>query len=168
MLKIGLFTFVIASSSLFAEASSDCVNKKAAAECQETYTVNLTSEESGVIEELITTIATTSSFRLALKVKHLKSISKKIETVSSSRFLSYVFENKNLINYMKEIKKSPARWKGLTKSLINGLKKEAEATTLFNDIPVFARHTRANAHVLDTLAKKGDYEGFIVHLLEQN
>jgi hypothetical protein len=170
MIKMIRYALIISSGTLFAATSHECelVKKEMTSVIHEGYKINLSPDESEVIEELITTIATSSTFRLALKVNHLKSISKKIQTVSSSHFLGFIFERKDLVCHMKEIKKSPSRWKGLTKSIVLGLKKEMDAGTLSKDIPMFAAYTRANAHVLNTLAKNQDYNGFIVHLLEQN
>jgi hypothetical protein len=170
MKKMVLCALALLNGSLFAETSSDMdfANEALAQVVQDIFVVNVSAEESDVIEELITTMSTTSTFGLAFKRRHLREIAKKLRPVSSTQFLGYVFERPFLIDHMKHILKSSTKWKGLTKSIVRGLKKEAEATTLFDDIPMFAAHTRGNPHVLDTLAKNQDYNGFIVHLLEQN
>ena len=170
MKKILLSALALLNSSLFAETSKeiDFATEALAQVVQEIFVVNVSAEESDVIEELITTMSNTSTFGLAFKRNHLRAIAKKLRPVSSTQFLGYVFERQYLIDHMKHILKSSTKWKGLTKSIVRGLKKEAEATTLFNDIPMFAVHTHADPHVLDTLAKNEDYNGFIVHLLEQN
>lgn len=131
------------------------------------FVVNVTAKEAQVINELLTTMGESSVVSLLFKRSHLKSIAKKLRPVSSTQFLGYVFERPHLIKMMKKVHKSSTKWENLTRSIVRGLKKESQ-TTLFDNIPCFAKHTRSNKNVLYQLAKEERWNDFIVHVLEMN
>ena len=108
-----------------------------------------------------------SVFSLAFKKTYLRNLAKKLRPVSSTQFLGYVFERQDLIQHMKNIHNSSIKWKNLTRSIVRGLKKE-HADRLFDDLPSFAKFTKSNKNVLNYMAKRQDWNGFIVHLLDQN
>lgn len=134
---------------------------------EEAFVVSVTAQEAQVIEELVTTMGTTSVFSLAFKKSHLKDLGRKLRAVSSTQFLGYVFQRPHLIRCMKNISESSIKWNSLTRSIVRGLEKEA-TDALFNDIPKFAKHTGANQLILANLAKKEDWNGFIMHLVDQH
>lgn len=131
------------------------------------FIVKVSQTEAQVIEELLNTMGNSSLVSLLFKKSHLRSIAKKLRPVSSTQFLGYVFERPHLINQMKKIHGSSTRWDNLTRSIKRGLKKEAEAN-LFEDIPLFAKHTQSNKNILHHLAKEGRWDDFIVHILDRN
>ena len=131
------------------------------------FSVSVSSEEGKVIRELLTTMGENSVFSLAFKRTYLRNLAKKLRPVNSTQFLGYVFERQDLIQYMKDIHNSSIKWKNLTRSIVRGLKKE-HSDRLFDDLPSFAKFTKSNKNVLNYMAKRQDWNGFIVHLLEQN
>ncbi|MCH9621816.1 MAG: hypothetical protein S4CHLAM20_12440 [Chlamydiia bacterium] len=163
MKKIIMCLCILFNTIGFAEkAESQEINQ-----VEELFTVTVKPEEASVIEELVTTMSETALFSLLFKKGYLRNLAKKLRPVSSTQFLAYVFERPYLIAHMKNILKSSTKWESLTRSTVRGLKRE-EKTTLYDDIPRFAKHTRSNPDTLASLARAGDFNGFIVHLLEQN
>ena len=134
---------------------------------EEEFVVSVTEEQARVIEELVTTMGTTSVFSLAFKKAHLKKLAMKLRPVSSTQFLGYVFERQHLIRCMKNISESSIKWNSLTRSIVRGLKKEA-VNSLFEDIPKFAQHTGGSQMALTLLARQEDWNGFIMHLIDQH
>lgn len=153
---------------LFADQEQETMMEQAVEAVYEApFTVSVTDEQAGVIEELLTTMSKTNVVSLAFKKTYLRSIAKKLRPVSSTQFLGYVMERPDLVNHMKRCHKSSLKWSALTRSIVRGLKREAE-TTLFDDIPRFAEFTHASADELYLLAKNENFDGFIVHVLRNN
>ena len=134
---------------------------------QKVFTVTVTPKQGQVIRELVETMGETSLFSLAFKKTYLRNLAKQLRPVSSTQFLGYVFERTDLIEHMKSISKSYKKKKNLTRSIVRGLKKENNEN-LREDIPSFAKFTKSNKNILNIMATEEDWNGFIVHLLEQN
>ena len=131
------------------------------------FEVNVTLAEAKVIEELLTTMSDSSVVSLLFKKSYLRKIAKKLRPVSSTQFLGYVFERPHLVKKMRNVYKSSLKWNNFTRSIVRGLKKEAQ-TSLFDDIAYFAKHTQSNKNILHQLAKEEKWNDFIVHVLEMN
>lgn len=131
------------------------------------FLVSVTPKQGQVITELLETMGNGSLFSLAFKKTYLRDLAKQLRAVSSTQFLAYVFERADLIEHLKEISKSSLKWKNLTRSIIRGLEKESKEN-LRENIPAFAKFTRGNKNVLEQMVNEQNWNGFIIHLLEQN
>ena len=134
---------------------------------QQSFTVTVAPEKGEVIRELVTYMAEHKAVVCAYYSTYLKDLGRQLRSLSSTQFLGYILERQDLVDSMKKIHSSPMKWKAITKSIVRGLKKENESS-LSEDIPSFAKFTRSNKNVLGYMAKKENWDGFIVHLLEQN
>lgn len=165
MKKYIMHICLLFGANLFAQDIETEVNKEDIE--QTVFSVSVKPEEGQVIRELLTTMGENSLFTLAFKKTYLRNLAKKLRSISSTQFLGYVFERQDLINHMKNIHTSSIKWKNLTRSIVRGLKKENEQN-LIDNIPAFAKFTKSNKNVLSHKARREDWDGFIVHLLEQN
>jgi hypothetical protein len=163
MKKIVTFLFLIAGMNFL--GAEDLMDSYPPLE--KTFSVCVTPKEGQVIRELLETMGGSSLFSLAFKKTYLKDLAKQLRGVSSTQFLGYVLQRVDLTEHMKEISKSSVKWKNLTRSIIRGLDKENKEN-LQEMIPAFAKFTKGNKNVLMQMANEEDWNGFIIHLLEQN
>jgi hypothetical protein len=131
------------------------------------FVVKVTLDEAKVIEELLTTMGHSSVVTLLFKKSTLKKLAHALHRVSSTSFLGYVFQRPHLVQCMKNISESSIKWDNLTRSIVKGLKKEAQ-NSLFEYLPKFALHTGGDEVVLAELAENGDWNGFILHLVQRH
>jgi hypothetical protein len=131
------------------------------------FTVTVSQKEGQVIKELLQMMGESSIVYLMFQKSYLKSLAKQLNNVSSTQFLAYVFERRDLIKHMKQISNSSVKWKSLTKSIVRGLIKESEQN-LREDIPSFAKLTKSNKNILEQMVNEENWDGFILHLLQQN
>lgn len=132
---------------------------------EKVFKVELSKEMEGVIIELVTNMGKYSVVRAGLNYNYFANLGRKTRDISSTQFLGYIFTNPKLVKYTRFIRDSSRKWKGFSKGIKRGLAKEAEST-LFDDLPAFAKHTGADEATLRHLALEGKWEDFILHLLE--
>lgn len=126
------------------------------------YAVKVSEQEGKIIDEILTTMGSSSVLSLGFKRTYLKELGKKITGIGSLQFLGYIAEHQDLKRHLKTIHESMFKWRGFMDGLRPGLEKEADRETLFAEIPAFAEKMGANSEQLAKLAKERKWDEFVM------
>lgn len=135
---------------------------------QENFTLEVTKEQGKIIEEIITTMGTSSVIGLGFKRGHLKALGKKLDGVGPLQFLGYIFSREDLKKQMKSIRNSSMKWNGFMDGLKPGLEKEVTSNQLFVKLPGFCKVVCAPQESLEKRAQERDWDGFVTVLIKDS
>ena len=132
----------------------------------EEFELIVDSKKGAVIDEIITTMGTSSVIGLGFKKGHLKALGRKLDGVGPLQFLGYIFSKDSLKAHMKSIRKSSMKWNGFMDGLKPGLNREASTKELHEKLPAFAQIVKVRVEPLKVKADDRDWNGFVSYLVE--
>ncbi len=130
------------------------------------FVLSVDQKKGAVIEELITTMGTSSVLGLGFKKNHLRSLGKQLDGLGALHFLGYIFSRADLKKHMVAIHTSPLKWGGFMDGIKPGLTREANSKELFEKLPGFATMVKVDHEPLKQMAEKQDWEGFVAFLVK--
>jgi hypothetical protein len=128
------------------------------------FSLTVSPEREEVIEEIVTTMATTWLPMLKFKETHLKDLSKKLEGMGSFNFLGYIFTHSDLRDHMHTITESSIKFDKIMGNVRKGLERAKNAGTIWEDIPGFAALLEVEADELTAFAHKSNWDGLVRYL----
>lgn len=139
----------------------------AAAEVEKvTFEIVVSQEKGEIIEEIITTMGTSSVIGLGFKKNHLKELGKKINDIGSLQFLGYIFSRPDLKKHMANIRKSSMKWNGFMDGVKPGLSKIEANNELYATLPAFCEKLKVKTDPLKKKAQEKDWNGFVAYLIQ--
>ena len=129
------------------------------------FTVVVTEAQGKAIEEIVTTLGTSSVLSLGFKKSHLKALGKQLKGVGSLNFLGFIFSRSDLKMHMTTIQRSSLKWDGFIDGLKPGFEHDTQSGKLSEDLPGFAVFVGADYNRLSTDVQKKDWEGFVSSLI---
>ncbi|MCH9811493.1 hypothetical protein K0U07_01870 [bacterium] len=162
MRKYVLALGLICATSAHAEEVLPAVEK-----AQEAFVVDLTAEQQKHCKRFIMELGGCYASTAAARSGYYKALGKRTRGVPTTQFLGYAFADQKRLRHLRWIASSSIKWPGVRKSLIRGLKKEAESGSLFEVLPSFAKHCGAEEDTLRYLAEEGNWKAFLKHLLKK-
>ena len=127
------------------------------------FAVKVSEQEGKAIEEIVTTLGTSSAIALGFKRSHLKELGHGLKGIGSLHFLGYIFSHSELIAHMKTIHKSSLKWNGFMDGLKPGF--ERDPAKLLEEIPAFAKLVGADSSKLEAAAKERKWDDFVATLI---
>ena len=134
---------------------------------EQAFAIKLTSEQKQHCNRFIMEFGRCYPATAAARSRYFKALGKRTRGVPATQFLAFAFEDSKRLRHMRWIAGSSIKWPGVRRSLIRGLKKEAEDSSLFEQLPAFANHCGKDADTLRFLAEEGKWEGFLTYLLKK-
>ncbi len=130
------------------------------------FVLNVDQKKGAIIEEIITTMGTSSTLGLGFKKNHLRSLGKQLDGLATLQFLGYIFSQPNLKKHMVSIHSSSLKWDGFMNGIKPGLAREASSKEFFEKLPGFAKIVNADVSTLSMHAEKQNWEAFVTHLVK--
>ena len=132
------------------------------------------------VEEIVTTLANTSTVGLAFKASHLRAIGKEVDTDLPSPFifLAIIFSNSNLAKDMKVVQESSYKYNNFCQGLDKNMQISYQNKECFrNMVKAFSRQLKLNFEKTYTIAEtcaehgshgnKNAFKPFVDYLIKQ-
>jgi len=157
--KIYIYTFITLiliffASFLFTE-SAEIKEVITTSKCEK-FSPKISSKDGERIEEIISTMANTSTLGLAFKSKHLRRLGDEVDKkVPPLEFLAYIFSHPQLAEYMARIQTSGFKYNGFVEGLQGNLMKLHKQGCLEEQGKEFAKYLNLDAKKIVSLLQKG-------------
>jgi hypothetical protein len=129
------------------------------------YALPLSQREMGLIDSIITTIATDNLIKLALNKRATEKKGKKIEHVHPLRFMGYILSHRTLKEHARTIRKSSFKWDAFIDGFAKRMREEMGKHNVFPHIPGFAEQVGSTPEHVNRYLHKKDFEGLVKSLL---
>lgn len=151
-----LIAAIILAGFLFYFSQNISLEKPKVATLEESYcapfNAKIDPSDGKLIEELITTLAHTSTLGLAFKKGHLEAIGQTLdEHVPPLEFLGYIFSHQELANDMVLIRESNMKYGNFIKGLQKNMLKEDAAGCLDKKVKGFSKYLDLDEKMIHAL-----------------
>lgn len=161
------FVFAIVLGCSSCAFAAEISPASALEQVEKAFQVHLSAKDKAIIDELVINLGSYSVIKAGIYNSYFKDLGRKTRGISTIDFLGYIFQDKNLIKHTRWILQSKRKWAGFSKGLKRGLAKGAEDGSLFQILPSFAKHCKADEDTLRYLADEGKWNDFLKHLLKK-
>jgi hypothetical protein len=123
-------------------------------------------EDKQIVEQLITTLASSSKISLLMKQGDLKALGAEISHLHGLKFLTAIFTNPSLKTPMYEIFMDRFKKDGFMGGLTPGLTKEANEGKLMQYASGFSAELKADLDTIKEFFRNQNWEGMVRYLID--